>query len=95
MTLTVLCQQHATPDVALSRCHLPGPDCRHALEDSRQARSRNGNLPGRTVQIGISYVTVKMTKVRGWSGGQACFNSALLSPNLKRGPSVEELLTRQ
>ncbi|MDN3558274.1 IS256 family transposase, partial [Halomonas maura] len=62
------------------------------LEDGRQAVVRNGYLPERTVQTGIGDVTVKVPKVRDRSGGQACFNSTLLPPYLKRARSVEELI---
>ncbi|MBB3143615.1 IS256 family transposase [Halomonas organivorans] len=62
------------------------------LADGRQAVVRNGHLPERTVQTGIGDVTVKVPKVRDRSGGQACFNSTLLPPYLKRARSVEELI---
>jgi len=62
------------------------------LADGRQAVVRNGHLPERTVQTGIDDVTVKVPKVRDRSGGQACFNSTLLPPYLKRARSIEELI---
>ncbi len=62
------------------------------LEDGRLEVVRYGYLPERTVQTGIGDVTVKVPKVRDRSGGQACFNSSLLPPYLKRTRSVEELI---
>ena len=53
---------------------------------------RNGYLPERQIQTGISNLTVRVPKVRDRSGSGVKFNSALLPPYLKRTKSVEELL---
>ena len=62
------------------------------LPDGRQAVVRNGYLPERSIQTGISDVDIKVPKVRDRSGSGIRFTSALLPPYLKRARSVEELL---
>ena len=62
------------------------------LPDGRAAVVRNGYLPERQIQTGISNLTVRVPKVRDRSGSGVKFNSALLPPYLKRTKSVEELL---
>jgi transposase-like protein len=62
----------------------------HRLKDGRRAVVRNGYLPERTVQTGISEVAVRVPKVRDRGG--ACCRSELLPPYLKRARSVEELI---
>ena len=60
--------------------------------DGRQAIVRNGYLPQRTIQTGLSDVEVKVPKTRDRSGSGIRFNSTLLPPYLKRAKSIKELL---
>ncbi len=48
--------------------------------DERPAVVRNGDLPERTVQIGMGDVEVRVPKVHERIGGGACVHSALLLP---------------
>ncbi|MEQ1636580.1 MAG: hypothetical protein ABL903_07800 [Methylococcales bacterium] len=61
-------------------------------EDGQAVSFRNGNLPGRTIQPGISDIEVDVLKVRVRSGSGININSRLVPPYLNRTKSIEVFL---
>jgi putative transposase len=60
--------------------------------EDKAAVVRNGYLPERSIQTGLSDIGVKVPKVRDRSGSGIKFNSSLVPPYLKRTKHMEEFL---
>ena len=61
-------------------------------EDSRCGVVRNGYLPERVLQTGISPIPVKIPKVRAKTGETVTFRSALVPPFARKTQSLEDAL---
>jgi transposase-like protein len=58
----------------------------------QQAVVRNGYLPARQILTSVGNVEVRVPKVRDCSGAGARFNSALVSPFVRRSPRMSAAL---